>query len=260
MNLLGTFSFGRVIKTFLPGFVILFAVTLFTETIIRVLHPSPTQSLWEFLSQNSVLTSFIAIPLSLICGIFSNMALFVFFTDAIIRGPFKRGNEEFFQLQTQIFDKLYKVISDSNTLPRKLAHAFRNSEALDMEYLLLPIVPVEKLLFLQESYWYYLEFQLNMSLATVLLAIGGISWSLSNFSMLGISWASYVAATCLGAFFTAFLVILSLKAARRNYARHIQKLLNLLLGSVVFRAQAEESDFDHLGTESDWPETEDLVG
>ncbi|HWM92538.1 MAG TPA: hypothetical protein VN493_17365 [Thermoanaerobaculia bacterium] len=254
MNLLGTFSFGRIIKTFLPGFVIVFSLVLLLDALISLIGLAPGDSLLRWIAQNSLLTSFVAIPLSLICGIFSNMVLFVYLTDSVIRRPFRKGNEELFDLQKEIFDHLYSKINSRRILPQELSRRLRKSEAFDLEYLLFPIIPLDKLIFLQESYWYYLEFQINMCLATVLFTLGSLFWSLTNYFSLGITWWRYLAALVVGLLIATYLVRLSIRAARRNYARHVQKLLNLLVGSVIFCEMKKESAALDGEGDTGWPE------
>jgi hypothetical protein len=59
----------------------------------------------------------------------------------------------------------HAIALKANRFKQQLADA---QIVLDLEYLLIGEVEPEKLAFLQESYWYYLDFQMNVGLALAL--------------------------------------------------------------------------------------------
>lgn len=228
MNIFGAFNFGRLIKTFLPGFVILIGLYLFIDESIFI--ASSRTIFLQWISQNATLLAFVSLPLSLICGIISNMIFFTFLTDKLVRNPYNKANADINKIQETIATRVNDRYSSEGKLPRELFEDYKKH--IDLEFLLLPLVKLEKLIFLQESYWYYLEFQLNISLATVFFAVAAISWSAVHYSTLGFSPCSYFCLLVAFLLMVILVTLISLKASRLNYDRHRRKLLSLLIGAI----------------------------
>jgi hypothetical protein len=228
MNLFGAFNFGRLIKTFLPGFVILIGLCLVIDSSI-VLATSNRLFL-KWIERDAVLLTLISIPLSLICGIVSNMVCFTFVTDKLIRLPYNRENAALNNLQESVSNWVNEHCASKDKLNPTILNEFKNY--FDLEYFLLPIIKLEKLSYLQESYWYYLEFQLNITLASIFFALAAISWSALYFPVLGLSCRAYLCLVVAFSSLVAFVALLSVKAARLNYDRHRRKLISFLIGTI----------------------------
>ena len=100
MNLFGAFNFGKLIKTFLPGFVVLVGLSLAADGVFVSVSGKVTWLAWAL--NQPVFSSFASIPLSLICGILSNIVFFTFLTDTLIRRPFQKANAAFEAIQAEV--------------------------------------------------------------------------------------------------------------------------------------------------------------
>ena len=228
MNVFGAFSFGRLIKTFLPGFIILLSIPLYAEAMLLAVGSGHSLLHWTY--SNAVLASVISIPLSLILGIISNIVFFAFLTERIIRKPFNENNQAFNDTQQKISEWIVSHYEAKDVIPRDIFKDFKNY--IDLDFFLLPQIQLDKLIFLQESYWYYLEFQLNLILSLVLFAVSILFLYSVHVFKTGFNLWSYLFFVVLCSFVLSFLIYISLKAAKLNYEKHRKKLLSLQLGAV----------------------------
>lgn len=91
----------------------------------------------------------------------------------------------------------------------------------------------DKVTYIQDKYWFYMEFQMNMALATVLVFIG----SILNLRGAEAGLASYLIATIVA----GALIYVFMWAARRNYLRHRSKMLSFKLAAAEGLGCAPES-------------------
>jgi hypothetical protein len=228
MNVFGAFSFGRLIKTFLPGFVVLMSIPLYVESVLLIANSS--HSLLNWIYANAILASALAVPLSLIFGIISNIVFFTFLTDRLIRKPFIEGNQDFNKTQQRISEWITSHYEDKNLIPSDIFGDFK--KYIDLDFFLLPQLQLDKLVFLQESYWYYLEFQLNLILSVIVFAIA-ILLRVSVYTFKSeASLCFYILFVILSMMFFVSVINISLKAAKINYDRHKRKLLSLQVGVI----------------------------
>lgn len=227
MNVFGAFTFGGLIKTFIPGFVWLVALWLFwrgAEALVPVIPAMPhvPDSQWG----NALI---VAIPVAILLGLLSNIVVFMGVNDVLVRLPVRKKSETLFRLYDWVINRLREEYREQlNCLERPIQDAFVSHA--DPEYLVLETVGVEHLAYVREQYWYHMEFQLNLLLAIFVSLLGILLQQASE--MIGPHWQP--AAEWAG---FAFLVLggvcwLLLRAARKNYSRHVAKMTSVMAAAI----------------------------
>lgn len=224
MNIFGSLSFASVIKTFLPGFVWLFALCLVEIDFAQLNHyPAWTPKILQSKDQ-ALLVLALAIPASLLLGLISNIAVFMGLNDWLVRKPFETSDGDLHRLHTHFRSELQaRCWTALQPTDGTLRASFDKNT--DPEVILVERIGFEKLAYVREQYWYHLEFQLNLliSLVVLIVALGSsvILNANSPESMFNIVLVLSVAAIIGCRWLT--------KAARRNYARHIAKITSLII-------------------------------
>lgn len=218
MNIFGAFTFGSLIKTFLPGFVWLIAFMILL---------ADGASLVGFKTDFSTLATvkdpalILAIPVSILLGLLSNVIVFMGMNDRLVRNQFSQREPRLFALHGAMVKRLRQQCWDA------LAHDDLNHddfiEYVDPEVILLERLGVDKLAYVREQYWYHLEFQLNLMLSLIAgffaLAVASIINADSCMAIpLALLWI------VVGVLVSYWL----LRAARKNYCRHIAKMASLM--------------------------------
>jgi hypothetical protein len=243
MDLLGTFGFGRLIRTFLPGSVILFAVALAIDGALYLIVGVP-YGVVRWMQEHEVLGTACAIPLALIFGVLSNTLSFMYLRPHIIKKPYKRDSADFVRNEEKIFDYLINT-HVSRVLPRKLANLVENQ--ISMLFLALPYASAENTAFLLDSYWYFHEAQLNLAFATITLCAAILFYLGAYGVFAGLGLGRSIVVVSLLLIFTIFIVLAFVRAAQTNYREHTRKRLSLILGA--FASSSEESNirpYSHL--------------
>lgn len=228
MNIFGNFSFGKIIKTFLPGFVIFFSFYSMIDAFLFLYQPEYYPM--KFLSQQILFVGFMMIPLSIIFGIISNIVFYVHFTDKYVRENFRNNNEDFSIIEAEFKKALRNKISNDNEFTKMVMQDFTE---IDIKYLLMPILPLEKLIHLQEGYWYYLEFIQNLILSIIIFGVSVIFYVSIFWIKMGFSFILIIM-TFLFLLLMILLVKLLKAAAIKNYKSHRFKLLSMQIGAYHF--------------------------
>ena len=226
MNIFGAFTFGRLIKTFLPGIVLFAASLLYLDTILTLLGADFVVTRWAI--DNPILTTVATVPASVILGIFLNTIVFGGLLDTLVRKPVDTKMAEFNGKRDQVIDATIDKSGLKELIEPDLMQYFRKK--LDFEAFLLPRTDLNKLVFLQESYWYYLEFQINIALAAGYGSVGLIAWYTVVDGRLGLATPAAVAAGVGLLGLTAAGSLILIRTARLNYERHKLKLVSMWLG------------------------------
>lgn len=221
MNIFGAFTFGSLIKTFLPGFVWLVAIVMLEADISQLLHAKP--ALWSYAQSKDQAALVLSIPASILLGLLSNIAVFMGLNDWLVRSPVKRANpalcELYDDLARRIREQCWKSLEN---VDQKLAPAFNAN--IDPELVLLHSIGVDKLAYVREQYWYHLEFQLNL-----LLSVWAIAPALLLSAMLNVSSTAILLVLVSSCLLGAVLLICGLLvAARKNYTRHLAKMATVM--------------------------------
>jgi len=241
MNIFGAFTFGSLIKTFLPGFAWLIAIGMLEADFSRLVGATPM--IIPFAMENEQTALVLAIPVSILLGLLSNIVVFMGVNDWLVRNPVRRAYPNIFALYdhvaSQILDQCWKSVE----IPKSDLRASFDRYA-DAEIILLSAIDVDKLAYVREQYWYFLEFQINLL-----------------FSIIAIFLASVVSSASQGcsvqAFFYQFLKYLVLcgpvcvllyASARKNYLRHVSKMLSLMVAFIGPRTTPSTSVAESNGT------------
>jgi hypothetical protein len=226
MNIFGAFTFGSLIKTFIPGFVWLVALWLLwrgAAALIPVLPPLPTLPESEY--QNAL----VALPLAILLGLLSNIVVFMGVNDALVRGPVKRRATDLFALQDWVIRRVRdKYSARLGAMEQAVASAFY--QHADAEWLILDRIGVKHLAYVREQYWYHMEFQVNLFLAVATALVGllaGLAPDMWGPAPRPAAEWIVTATVVLGG-----LCWFLLRAARKNFHRHVAKMTSLMVAAV----------------------------
>ncbi|KPF92973.1 hypothetical protein IP86_23700 [Rhodopseudomonas sp. AAP120] len=217
MNVFGAFTFGALIKTFLPGFVWLAAIVL-GETQLAPWFGWPSWGNYVIAANNQTLATVLAVPLSILLGLGSNILVFMGINDRLVRKPMRMTKEPLFELYDELSALLRaRCWSAINCIDASHAGAFRDS--IDPEQLLLHRVGVNTIGYVREQYWFHLEFQMNLWLSITIFSAAFCGYLIG-------SHAPTRAIVIVGFYAGASWVLIS--AARKNYCRHTEKMASMM--------------------------------
>ncbi len=231
MNPFSTFSFSGFIKTFLPGFLLCVTALLTVQSFIP--------ETGKIVANNKEIAIVVAIIASIILGLLCNTLSFCWILDLFIRvkSDMIKGSEhsELFSLKTTIEERIISIYSSKLNLDLK-------TTKLDVNGLVLHKDNMPIRVYWMDSYWFYLEFQLNFAISLFILGIAGTVIGLK--AMIAPNAFYGGAITCAGivAFdFFIFILCMSLVgAAKRNYIRHVNRLLGIAIVELI-RLTSEEN-------------------
>jgi len=244
LNPLSAFSFGKIIKTFIPGLI----ATLALAFIIELLHlwtqkipaselavsplwltfrnhsyfctSSPTQG------ANVAVVGAIVLPLALTLGFFLNTIHWLWFH----RFFANKAREE--RRKDVNFSALEdSLMAEANFLVQVVSPGVTFEEPA-LQHVFLPFVDLERLHYLRESYFSWYEFQVNSAKAWLLSLLA----YMAVFVALALHWS-----ICLQqyAFYLGIPLVLSIivvlvlwKAALCNLVRYEERFLLFLAGSL----------------------------
>lgn len=224
MNIFGAFTFGSLIKTFLPGFVWLIAFGILEADVEQCFGQQP--KIWSFLNSKDQAALVLAIPASILLGLLSNIAVFMGLNDKFVRTPVRKKQVELFKLHerlsTQLREQCWTALAWNEPALRPSFDTYTDPEIIIVERL-----GVEKLAYVREQYWYHLEFQLNLLISLIATFVAlvisvFITAGVGRGSTLNIDWM-VVATIVFGGLCWGLLM-----AARKNYERHIAKMASLM--------------------------------
>ena len=223
LNIFGAFTFGSLIKTFLPGVVWLLALGILEADIARLRGVDPLISTFVQAKEQAALV--LAFPAAILLGLISNIVVFMGINDWLVRNPVKKANPTLFALYDQLVGRIRSQCSETLALDQQQARYDFDTHT-DVELIMLAELGTTTLAYVREQYWYHLEFQMNLLLSLVGLFVG---------AALNAGLGPSTGMSLLLNLFLYFLLFLAmgallLTAARKNYARHISKMLSLMVG------------------------------
>lgn len=223
MNIFGAFTFGSLIKTFLPGVVWLLAFGVLENDIAQILGYKPF--ILSFVQAKEQASLVLGFPTAILLGLMSNIVVFMGVNDWLVRNPVKKAQprliELYDHLARRIRDHCWRALALDNQVARKQFDA-----DMDVEFVILPARGPDKLAYVREQYWYHMEFQMNLFLSLLALLVG-IVVSARNGAT---SVREFLNATFIYLILFVPVLAMLLIAARKNYTRHISKMLNLMAG------------------------------
>ncbi len=219
MNIFGSFTFSRLIETFIPGLVWL-ATALLVCTNMSQWFPV-SSDLFSFVNTHDASALALVIAASIILGLISNIVVFMGFYDWLVRKWVRRHQPDLFFLYDYLAERVrLHFWNMSGCNDEKKWHIYQMYA--DPELLILRKIGVDELNYIREQYWYHLQFQINLLLAIagLILALAvvpgtpdGLASGPGKFLELSILFA---------------LCCLLLAAARKNYGRHIAKMTSFM--------------------------------
>ena len=237
------FSFGKIIKTILPGTILAAAILLLCEGLWLL---TKGKSLLEVVNKDWLTPIGAAlIPLSLILGFLLNTFVWLVLNERLrALAVAELGPTVFPGIREQLHEGLWRSIGDRFGGE---AHAsLREPPREALEYFYLPVVSLTHLNYLWESYFSWYEFQLNTgcALALSLPSVALYAWARTGPARFG--WF-------LLALSVALIVVVALAAglkiaAVKNRVQYEKNLVLLIAGAVIAgesrpgSARAEESD------------------
>ncbi len=236
MNLFNAFSFGRLIKTFLPGFLIFFGVCAYIDMFSEVILGAFILSNFAF--KQPAIFIVILIPSSIILGVFSNIVFFTFATEFIIEKRHRSNESKFYEFETNILDNIKQDII-KNLKFDDIGDGFRDN--IDIKAFLLNRIGIEKLAYLKDCYWYYLEFQLNILLAIDFIVPAIILYWLKTTNSHGVSLVANIGIILIILVLTSSINVLFINSARKNFYYYKRKYLSLVVGSYYFLDSKNET-------------------
>lgn len=168
----------------------------------------------------------------------SNSIFFAYIARALVKNPFEKKHNDFHRAQKALERYVYGRLGSKGLFPNDVLSGAL--PFLDLEYFILPVMSLEKLIYLQESYWYYLEFQLNMILAIVSFDAAAAIWWRVYSSVLQVDYSIPVFVGALITGLSATIVLVSFVAARKNYWAHRTMLFSLVLGTLSAEDESKE--------------------
>jgi hypothetical protein len=227
------FSFGKIIKTILPGSILTAGLVLLLEALYGW-RSGPEKSLLAMLANEKWLTAFTAslVPLSLILGFLLNTWVWFFFNGAMRREVQRRLKPDVFpKLRQKLSDDLWRKISSYLAEPGKTFDRADYPSRESLEYFYLPVISLQRLNYLWESYFSWYEFQINTAFALLI----------ATPSVIFLAWIKLPDAHgelfLRGAGALAVFVLLLFwwlwVAARENRAEYERDLLLLVAGSLA---------------------------
>ena len=248
------FSFGKIIKTILPGSILAAGLVLLLEALYSWRF-GPKNSLLVMLADEQWLTAFTAslVPLSLILGFLLNTWVWFFFNGVMRREVQRLLKPEVFPtIRQKLSDELWRQISSCIGEPGKTFDRADYPGRESLEYFYLPVVSLERLNYLWESYFSWYEFQINTAFALLI----------SMPSVIFLAWVKLPDAHgehfSRGAGALAVFVLLLFwwlwVAARKNRAEYERDLMLLVAGSLTAAEKKKRSNPKLPNLQADLPE------
>ena len=218
MNPFTSFNFSGLIKTFLPGFLIAGALIWICQTF-----GVPVANIYQSNKEVALLGLIVG---GITLGLFSNTLVFMVLNDLCIRSRHKKKHAEFYVFEAWVQGRTVASISGVPKSGRPAEYAdYVDHEALMIDKDRLPL-----LTYWLERYWFYMEFDLNMIVATSTITLGAIAHLVMQTTPSEAGRAFVVGA---GVVLASGLVIwLLYAAAARNFDRHKRKVTSLQLAAV----------------------------
>lgn len=235
MNIFGSFTFGSLIKTFLPGVVWLIAICILEADWALLNQTKP--ALLSYAQAKDQSAMLLAFPAAIFLGLMSNVLVFMGINDCLVRNPVRRLNPKLFALYDDLEQRVRERYRQLLLIDNQQRESF--GAYTDVEIVMLTELELPKLAYVREQYWYHLEFQMNLVVSLVPL-MAGIAWHAYLTAATTAAWL-WPAVMDVGIFVLACALLI--KAARKNYTRHISKMLSLMVGFLSRKIEADRLQF-----------------
>lgn len=230
MNIFGAFTFGSLIKTFLPGFVWLVAIGILEADVQELRSAEPF--ILGYADAHEQAALILAIPASILLGLMSNIVVFMGVNDRLVRNPARRRDPGLFGLYELLSGRVRDRCWEAAGCQDRAAREDFQRHA-DVELIMLPSLGADKLAYVREQYWYHLEFQVNLLLSIVCTLLGLVFRAAISADSVAVFGAHLLWCLALG----VPVCVLLVRAARKNYHRHIAKMASLMAAFLEPRPQ-----------------------
>ena len=224
------FSFGKIIKTILPGSILAGTLFLIAETWWR--QTRGTSLLGMLIDKEAVAVAGAAlVPVSLILGFLLNTIVWLYL-NASVRSRVKAelARTPFAELREALCELIRQDVNGRMGGVRAELCKDKWPEPLSLEYYFLPAISVERLSYLWESYFSWYEFQLNTLCALALASAAVVATLLLTLPASNSGWTAAgcyaISAGC------ALLCRVLWQSAIRNMAAYKRNLVLLIAGSI----------------------------
>lgn len=247
MNPLNAFSFGKIIKTFIPGLMATGIVFAFVEYIAFRRsprpRPAPGEPLWDFFLSHSLLLEKVTdprvdlallsalLPLALILGFFLNTLHWSAYhhvcwrrIEACLDPAYQRLRR---RLESVAREAFREVAGDSAVKPPPVY----------LPGFLLPRIDLDKWTYLRESYFAWYEFQVNSVVALALSTLAYVAlftWIAVRWSV----WTDYGVAVVIPSLAVAATLVGLHRSAMRNLRQYQERTLWYFVGCEWFEREA----------------------
>ncbi len=234
----GSFSFGKIIKTILPGSILTFGIILLLEVILSSNFGAHATLLAKLFDKDlGPVVAVVLVPVSLILGFFLNTAVWACCNTTMrAQSDAALATTVFPDIRTKLATRLWLTISKQLDDQSIAQRQFQNPTRESLEYFYLPVISLDRLNYLWESYFSWYEFQINSAMALLFLIPGEILWSWaatdsSHREFFLLSTLTCVPLTLLLAWFLWW-------AAQQNLTEYRKNLILLITGSLTFSGKS----------------------
>lgn len=247
MNVLSPFSFAKLIKIFLPGFILVGGLVLLVDIFYQSLCPGAAgllvRMLHEPTSTNVVL---LTVPVSLIAGLILSSFVWRFWNTR-----FRNRVAEDFKAtyEGEILEALHQALpfhfcrslTESFSPELELSPSQFAEQDIAPEYFYLPFMNLDHLMYLHESYFSWCEFNNNCAIALcIFVPISSLyvvltAWVFNPSAMtLG---SKIVLTICCVAFLVGGVLLCRFltRLAYDNLLRYYKRRNDLIIGSLCFQ-------------------------
>ena len=246
MTIFGSFTFSRIVKTFLPGIPLFLAILLPIDLLLLPIdeaHSGNRLLMW-ITAQNALFIT-LFIPGCLICGLILNMIIYGGFHEKLIKRQAYKKDPDLFVLYENISKHIMEKCITRRIESRD--ESLKDGKRLDPLYFILPEIDLQKYYFLQESYQYYVDFGVNMAGSLIISSISFNLWWLFKdpfeysvvyalFPFLGatVGKCIFILATLSTTCIVSYLLV---KSSIKNYLRHYQNTISLYYGVICLEKE-----------------------
>lgn len=228
MNVIGSFDFGRVIKTLLPGLVILAAISALIDSAITLSRGTPLIAPWA--AANTAIAGVLAAPLAVTLGLLSNTLFFYLLHERLIERALRSSYPDLCKAEVEF--KKAVVTEKINALPIACQSEALET-AIDAGALLLPDMNLSALAITRKGFWFYMEFQLNMALAIVFAWPAIVFTTFVARADLGLATQEWIIASVVLSTLFVCLLLMLIGAARTNHYCYRRRMLALRVAALL---------------------------
>lgn len=230
------FSFGKIIKTILPGTILTAALLFLVEDIWALWQPERGFLLASIPKDWITPVTAALIPVSLILGFFLNTFAWMTLNPRIrARSDMEHATTIYATLRQKLTENLWEdSTSYFQGIGRALGQVSIPGRKPPLEYFYLPVVTLTHLNYLWESYFCWYEFDINSACALLL------SMPVAGFLLCVKLWYCPLLLLALLLPLVALSILLYImltRAAVKNLASYEKNLLLLITGSLLSAAR-----------------------